>query len=394
MENIINSMVDYAIGLLYYFGGALNVFLRAVDGLTDVPRQRIRRYLAFLFYGTIFELLLLILGVLFRQQEIVVFAGGISVIMIILIYLTILLPAQIFNFLTKDVLNISRLGSMTEAVRSALFPVLSAAFFVACLSSIVASRGFVGISYWTIVVYAMFILVLIVFSLFFKEKSLTAHIMVLLVATWYLFVYMFPIPTKSLVLRIENKVNGWSLVDKDSSEGQIVIIPKGAQRYSLNDNGSFSISVTQPDSIRAKAISIEEDYNSGERLYKVVLSNKQGEYIAGEITYVSVRSVLLLYPNQDSEILSAIEVANKKKSVPRGYFEVKKGERMTIFSCSDNYTVHFESDGPFSLVERTSYDYDHNEKKISKPKGRTSHYFTWGGSIEIEAKDNIIIKAW
>lgn len=354
MEHIINSMVDYAIGLLYYFGGALNVFLRAVDGLTEVPRRRIRRYLAFLFYGTIFELLLLILGVLFRQQEIVVFAGGISVIMIILIYLTILLPTQIFNFLTKDVLNISRLGSMTEAVRSALFPVLSAAFFVACLSSIVASRGFTGISFWTIVVYAGFILALIIFSLFFKEKSLTAHIMVLVVTTWYLFVYMFPIPTKALVLRIENKVNGWSLVDKDSAEGQILIVPKGAQRYNFNDDGSFSLSVSQPDSIMAKVISIEEDYNSGERVYKVVLSNKQGEYIAGEITYVSVRSVVLI--NQDEKSITeltkeTVQKNNKKSGSPSGtretlYFKknglpvsteriyLENGQRFKILSTS------------------------------------------------------------
>ena len=386
-------MVDFAMGSLLYIGGAFNLFLRAVDELSEVPRQRIRGYLAFLFYGTIFGLLLLILGVLFRQPEIVVFAGGISVLMIILIYLTILFLAQIVNFLTKDVLDISRLGIKSEAVRSALFPLLSAAFFTACLSSIVASRGFMGISFWTIVVYAMFIVVLVIFSFFFREKSLTAHVMVLIVVTWYLFVFMFPIPTKALVLRIENKVNGWSLVDKDSAEGQIVIVPKGTQRYNLNQDGSFSISVTQPDSIRVKVISIKEDYDSGERLYKVILSNVQGEYIAGEVTYVSVRSVLLMYPNQDKEIFSTI--ANKNKSVPPGYMEVKKGQREIIFSCSDNSIVHFESDGPFSVIERKTYDYDENkEKLIYKSRGRTSQYFVWGGSVQILAHENIRIKAW
>lgn len=322
--NIINSMVDFAMGSLLYIGGAFNLFLRAVDELSEVPRQRIRGYLAFLFYGTIFGLLLLILGVLFRQPEIVVFAGGISVLMIILIYLTILFLAQIVNFLTKDVLDISRLGIKSEAVRSALFPLLSVAFFTACLSSIVASRGFMGISFWTIVVYAMFIVVLVIFSFFFREKSLTAHVMVFIVATWYLFVFMFPIPTKALVLRIENKVNGWSLVDKDSAEGQIVIVPKGTQRYNLNQDGSFSISVIQPDSMMAKAISIKEDYDSGERLYKVILSNKQGEYIAGTITYVSVRSVVLI--NQDIESITAlkketVQKNNKKSGSPSGIKE-------------------------------------------------------------------------
>ncbi len=71
----------------------------------------------------------------------------------------------------------------------------------------------------------------------------------------------------------------------------------------------------------AKVISIEEDYNSGERVYKVVLSNKQGEYIAGEVTYVSVRSVVLI--NQDKESIVAltkeiVQNNNKKSGSPSG----------------------------------------------------------------------------
>lgn len=94
------------------------------------------------------------------------------------------------------------------------------------------------------------------------------------------------------------------------------------------------------------------------------------------------------------------EVKNEKVEVapPRLFSSVitlKKGERRKLLSFPDNSTVYFESDGSFSVVERSTYVYDSKkEDKIPKGGGISSHYYTWGGAAVIIADQDINIKAW
>ncbi|QQS60121.1 hypothetical protein IPN41_03270 [Candidatus Falkowbacteria bacterium] len=76
-------------------------------------------------------------------------------------------------------------------------------------------------------------------------------------------------------------------------------------------------------------------------------------------------------------------------------FHLKKGERKTLLSFPDESKIIFESSGDFSVVERTTYDYQPTkEDMIGKTAGINSHYFKWGGKAVVVAEDDISIRAW
>lgn len=407
MENFINTMVDFAMGIVFGVTGAANFLGRRVVGVAERIRVRITRYFAFLFYGTLSSLLLLILAVLIKNQALVVSSGIVSACMLLLIYLTFLIPAQVIATLSNglirkfkpdyDLLQDIESTDVDRIVRSALFPLLSTAFFVACLASIIASRGFHGISIAAIGVYATLILVFIIFSLFFKGHTLIAHSFVLILVIWNFLVYTYPIPTKSLVLRGEDKVNGWFITGKSSAESQIIIVPAGVQLYQTSNEEGFLATEITTEATRAKIISIAEDAMSDERLYKVILANSKGEYIGGKIVYVSLRSIELIKKDiQDKPVIGTIQNINNEKVIPpkAANYLLTKDIPQDLLPVDDDSWVHYWSEKPFYSLEYQDKNNKQNLTRILLPAGKGQRYATWGGPFRVLSLEDNKISVW
>lgn len=319
MTNFVNWLQDIAVGILMYTSAGATVFFDALDELQAVTIRRVRRYFTFLFCGTIVSLLILIIGLAIGSGKMVVISGILSAVMLLMVYITFLTPVAVLEFLTADVIGISRLSGIKEGVKSALFPLLSATFFISALASILASAGVKHLPFWTVVIYAAFVLVLVIFSLFFKGNSLAAHYLVLALVIWNFLTFVFPIPTKTLVLRVTNTINKWSITDKSSAEGEIILIPKGVQLYKMNDDDQFIKSEVNEKEVRAKIVTLEKDDKSGENIYEVLIDTSgKDNFIGLESAFVPLRSIKIIEQDRQDQ--------NQNKNKQNGTQQVQTKE--------------------------------------------------------------------
>jgi hypothetical protein len=238
----------------------------------------------------------------------------------------------------------------------------------------VAIRGVEDLTWQNIRIWLAVGLFFIIFSKFFRGRTLVFEYILLGILLFMLLVnYLTPIPMNAAIFYIERQVTHSSNeVNQSDPDADFIMVNKGTNLY--DENMKFVKKAN--DTVKAKILSSVVRKKTNEQVYKITLPDSNGDYMEDQIYYVPVRNVKPLEEAKEQTYTKQInyhQETPKIPSVPKHQdttivFDGKDSVVFTGLTLMKNCKISYENlTAPIKVIAND----DTGEKALINPGPRT-----------------------
>lgn len=302
-------------------------------GITASTDAKIKRFANACLIILLINISLFILGFFFSFDGAVILATASTSLGVLIVWKLGDVILKIMSPLGEKIPIVgSSIKPAVTELRSFLTPFVLVSLILAFVGSLVAIRGVGYYNYQDLIIWSTIGLFGGIFCIYIDAKVKIAGWVIMIFLTCSMFAnYIWPIQIQGALDLFERYTIRLVITATDETKNRtLLVIEKNAPLYNFSWGKFKKIKTTTQAETIAKIIGMKNDPTSKDAMYKVMLPTPEGEYVGGEVVYVSERKAKpVIIVAQQTKDVNEITVSDKPLKVyEQGQYHInlKEGE--------------------------------------------------------------------